>query len=88
MIWRRVWRHRQIAGGRRHHAAGIGLLIGNVDFSQLFIVLKEGAAVHGPYLTVEAAKKAGAVTLNIGLFINAVISFLIVAFAVFMLVKT
>ena len=66
----------------------IGLLIGNVDFSQLFIVLKEGAAVHGPYLTVEAAKKAGAVTLNIGLFINAVISFLIVAFAVFMLVKT
>jgi len=66
----------------------VGLLVGNVDFAQLFIVLKEGAAVHGPYLTVEAAKKAGAVTLNLGLFINAIISFVIVAFSVFMLVKT
>ena len=65
----------------------VGLLVGNVDFAQLFIVLKEGAVAHGPYLTLEAAKKAGAVTLNLGLFINAIISFVIVAFSVFMLVK-
>jgi large conductance mechanosensitive channel len=66
----------------------IGLLLGNVDFSNLFLVLKEGAAVAGPYVSVEAARKAGAVTMNYGLFINAIISFLIVAFAVFMLIRT
>ncbi|MDN0084002.1 large conductance mechanosensitive channel protein MscL [Crenobacter sp. SG2305] len=65
----------------------IGLLIGNVDFSNLFIVLKEGTKQAGPYVSVAAAKAAGAVTLNIGLFINALVSFLIVAFAIFMLVK-
>ena len=64
----------------------IGLLLGNVDFSELFIVLKQGA-VAGPYLTLAEAQKAGAVTLNLGVFINTVISFLIVAFAVFFLVK-
>ncbi len=64
----------------------IGLLLGNVDFSSLFVTLKEGATV-GPYATPAIAKAAGAVTLNYGLFINAIISFLIVAFAVFMLVK-
>ncbi|QGZ36459.1 large-conductance mechanosensitive channel protein MscL [Stappia indica] len=64
----------------------IGLLIGGVDFSQLFLVLSEGTA-PGPYLTVEAATAAGAVTWNIGLFINAVIKFLIIAFALFMVVK-
>jgi large conductance mechanosensitive channel len=61
----------------------IGLLTGGVDFSQLFVVLKG----DGPYNTVQQAKDAGAVTWNIGLFINAVIKFLIVAFAVFLLVK-
>jgi large conductance mechanosensitive channel len=61
----------------------IGLATGGVDFSQLFIVLKG----DGPYNTVQQAKEAGAVTWNIGLFINAVIKFLIVAFAVFLLVK-
>jgi large conductance mechanosensitive channel len=66
----------------------VGLLLGNVDFSNLFLVMKEGAAAAGPYVSVEAAKKAGAVTLNYGLFINAVISFMIVAFAVFMLIRT
>jgi large conductance mechanosensitive channel len=66
----------------------IGLLLGNVDFSNLFVVLKQSAAVAGPYVSVEAAKKAGAVTLNYGLFINAVISFLIVAFAVFLLIRS
>ena len=64
----------------------IGLLIGGVDFSQLFLVLSEGT-VPGPYLTVEAATAAGAVTWNIGLFINAVIKFLIISFALFMVVK-
>ena len=64
----------------------IGVLLGRVDFSNLFVVIKHGAA-PGPYLTVDAAQKAGAVTLNYGLFINNVISFLIVAFAVFLLVR-
>lgn len=65
----------------------IGMLLGNVDFSNLFVVLKEGATTAGPYATVAAAKAAGAVTVNLGLFINTVISFLIVAFAVFMMIK-
>lgn len=65
----------------------IGLLVGNVDFANLFIVLKEGAKAAAPYASVAAAKEAGAVTLNIGLFINALVSFTIVAFAIFMLVK-
>lgn len=64
----------------------IGLLLGGVDFSDLFITLKEGATA-GPYATVAAASEAGAVTLNLGLFINSLISFTIVAFAVFMLIK-
>ena len=64
-----------------------GLLLGNVDFSQLFIVLKDGATAVGPYLTLADAQAAGAVTLNYGMFINTIISFLIVALAVFFLVK-
>lgn len=64
----------------------IGLLLGGVDFSDLFFVLKQGAQA-GPYATVDAATKAGAVTLNIGLFINTVISFLIVAWAIFIVIK-
>ncbi|WP_449245484.1 large-conductance mechanosensitive channel protein MscL [Desulfobacca acetoxidans] len=64
----------------------IGILLGNVDFSNIFLVLKEGK-VAGPYASVAAAKEAGAVTLNIGLFVNAVINFLIVAFAIFILVR-
>jgi len=65
----------------------VGLLIGNVDFSNLFVVLKQGAEAAGPYATLEAAKAAGAVTLNYGLWLNTVITFLIVAFAIFMLIK-
>lgn len=65
----------------------VGLLLGNVDFSDLFITLKDGSKAAGPYVSLAAAKAAGAVTLNIGLFINSVISFLIVAFAVFLVVK-
>lgn len=64
----------------------IGLMLGGVDFSNLFIVLRDGTP-PGPYGTVAAANEAQAVTLRIGLFLNAVVSFLIVAFAVFMVVK-
>ena len=65
----------------------IGLLLGNVDFSNLFIILKSGSQA-GPFTTIADAQAAGAVTLNYGLFINTVISFIIVAFAVFMVVKS
>ena len=64
----------------------IGLLLGKVDFTNLFLVLKQGAQA-GPYLSVEAAQKAGAVTFNYGVFINTLISFVIVAFAVFLLIR-
>jgi large conductance mechanosensitive channel len=65
----------------------IGLLLGGVDFSDLFVTLKEGA-ITGPYSTLAAAQEAGAVTISYGLFINSVISFLIVAFAVFLLIRS
>ncbi len=65
----------------------IGLLLGNVDFSNLFITLKEGSKAAGPYASLAAAKAAGAVTLNLGVFINTVISFIIIAFAVFLVIK-
>ena len=64
----------------------IGLILGNVDFSNLFLVLKEGGTA-GPYPSLAEAAKAGAVTLAYGKFINTVISFIIVAFSVFMLIK-
>ena len=64
----------------------IGLLMGNIDFKDLFIVLKE-APGGGVFNTIAQAQEAGAVTLNIGVFINSVIAFLIVAFAMFILVK-
>ena len=60
----------------------IGLALGNVDFSNLFVNLS-----GGQYSSVEAAKAAGAATLNYGMFVNTVINFLIVAFAVFVLIK-
>jgi len=65
----------------------IGLALGKVDFSNLFVVLKEGTKSPPPYATPAAAKDAGAVTLNYGLFVNSIVSFLIVAFAIFMVVK-
>ncbi len=64
----------------------IGLILGNVDFSELFLVLKQGTP-EGPYPTVDAAKAAGAVTWNLGLFVNAMVKFTIVAFALFIVVK-
>lgn len=65
----------------------IGLLVGNVDFKNLFLVLKAGAAQPGPYATLVDAQKAGAVTVNVGLFLTSMVSFVIVAFAVFLLVR-
>ncbi|MEJ2363064.1 MAG: large-conductance mechanosensitive channel protein MscL [Deltaproteobacteria bacterium] len=64
----------------------IGLLLSNVDFSNLFIVLKHGAS-PGPYAALVDAQKAGAVTINYGMFANTVISFIIVAFSVFLLIR-
>ncbi|HOW55083.1 MAG TPA: large-conductance mechanosensitive channel protein MscL [Syntrophorhabdaceae bacterium] len=64
----------------------IGLLLGNIDFTNFFAVLKIGK-VPGPYETLAAAKAAGAVTINYGFFINTIISFLVVAFCVFLLVR-
>ena len=65
----------------------IGLALGGVDFSNLFLVLKQGSKAPGPYETLKAAQDARAVTMNFGLFFNVIISFLIVAFAVFLLIK-
>lgn len=65
----------------------IGLLLGGVDFSDLFVTLSEGATA-GPHATLAAAQEAGAVTVNYGLFVNALISFLIVAFALFLVVRS
>jgi large conductance mechanosensitive channel len=64
----------------------IGLLLGRVDFANLFVVLKQGT-MAGPYESLAAAKQAGAVTLNIGVFINTIVSFLIIAFAVFLVIR-
>lgn len=64
----------------------IGLLLGGVDFSNLFWVLKDGATA-GPYASLADAAAAGAVTIDYGLFANTLISFTIIAFSVFMLVK-
>jgi large conductance mechanosensitive channel len=60
----------------------LGLAIGGIDLSNFFITLKGGS-----FPTLDAAKAAGAVTINYGLFVNAVIRFLIVAFAIFLIVK-
>ena len=64
----------------------IGLLLGNVDFANMFVLLKTGST-PGPYATVAAANEAGAVTLNYGVFVNTIISFVIVGFAIFMMIK-
>jgi len=65
----------------------IGLALGNVDFSDLFVLLKEGAKSPAPYATLAEAQAAGAVTVNVGLFVNSIIAFLIVAFSVFLVVR-
>ena len=65
----------------------IGLALGNVDFSDLFLLLKDGTKSAPPYATLAEAQAAGAVTINYGLFINSIITFLIIAFAVFLIVR-
>ena len=64
----------------------VGVITGGLEFSQRFVLLKDGTP-PGPYPTLAAAKEAAAVTLNLGLFINAVVNFLIVAIALFVVVK-
>ncbi len=64
----------------------LGLLLGGVDFSNFFLTLKEGEAA-GPYATLAEAQEAGAVTINYGVFLDSVIAFLIVAFAIFLVIK-
>jgi len=66
----------------------IGVMLGNVDFTNLFVVLKEGAKVAGPYATLAEAKAAGASTFNYGLFITTVVTFLIVGFVVYLIVRS
>ena len=65
----------------------IGLALGNVDFANLFLLLKEGPKAPLPYATMADAQAAGAVTLNYGMFINNIVTFLIVAFAIFLVVR-
>jgi large conductance mechanosensitive channel len=66
----------------------IGLALGNVDFANLFVLLREGPKVAAPYASLAEAKAAGAVTINYGTFINNIVTFLIVAFVVFLVVRT
>lgn len=65
----------------------IGFIMGNVDFQNLFIVIKSGVKNPGPYETLKEATEAGAVMIKYGTFANTVVSFLIVSFAVFVLVQ-
>jgi large conductance mechanosensitive channel len=65
----------------------IGLATGGLDFSNKFVVLKEGAKQAAPYVSLADAKGAGAVTLNYGLFVNNILTFLIIALCVFLLVR-
>jgi large conductance mechanosensitive channel len=65
----------------------IGLLMGKVDFTNLFAVLQPGE-IAGPYATLVEAQEAGAVTLNWGLFVLSIVSFLIIGFSVFMMIRS
>jgi large conductance mechanosensitive channel len=65
----------------------IGLALGGVDFTNFFLVLKPGTAAAAPYVSLAAAKQAGAVTINYGAFFNTLVSFVIVAFALFLVIK-
>lgn len=64
----------------------IGMFLGNVDFSNLFLLLKVGIP-GGPYISLDEAVEAGAITINYGIFINTIINFAIVSFAMFLLVR-
>jgi large conductance mechanosensitive channel len=66
----------------------LGLVMGGTDFSNIFLTLKEGTKAAAPYATLAAAKDAGAVTLNVGAFLNTVINLVIVGFVLFLMVKS
>ena len=66
----------------------IGLALGNVDFANLFVLLKEGPKAPPPYATLADAHTAGAVTMNYGTFVNNLVTFIIVAFVIFLVVRT
>ena len=66
----------------------LGLVMGGTDFSNIFVTLKEGTKAAAPYATLAAAKDAGAVTLNVGTFLNTVINLVIVGFVLFLMVKS
>lgn len=65
----------------------LGLALGKVDFTNLYLVLQDGAKGAGPYATLADAKAAGAVTINYGLFFNSVVAFLLVGLACFLVVR-
>ncbi len=65
----------------------IGIILGGIDFKNFFITLKNGAEQSSSYLTLAEAQKAGAITMNIGLFLTTTLSFVIIAFSVFMIVQ-
>jgi len=65
----------------------VGLLLGGVDFGNLFLLLKAGSSAP-PYASLSDAQAVGAVTVNYGVFINAIISFLIVVFVLFLLIRS
>lgn len=65
----------------------IGLITGGIDFANKFVVLKDGAKAAAPYASLADAKAAGAVTMNYGLFINATVTFLIIAACVFLIIR-
>jgi large conductance mechanosensitive channel len=66
----------------------LGVLVGSVDFSNLFLVLREGTKAAGPYATLADAKAAGATTLNYGAFVTTIVTFLIVGFVVYVLLRS
>ena len=66
----------------------LGLVLGRTDFSDYYLLLRDGEAAAGPYATLEAAEAAGAVTLNYGSFLTSLVTFLVVAIAVFLLVRS
>ncbi|PTY40362.1 large conductance mechanosensitive channel protein MscL [Brachyspira hampsonii] len=65
----------------------IGMLLSGIDFSNIFIVLKKGSDNIGVYNSIAAAKEAGAVVVSVGVFLNTIISFIITAFAIFLIIK-
>jgi large conductance mechanosensitive channel len=65
----------------------IGLALGNVDFANLFLLLQAGPKAPQPYASLAEAQAAGAVTINYGNFINNVVAFIIIAFAVFLVAR-